>query len=60
MSFKFEPGRFSHLQDVLTIACLSLAVVFIGKLYKARLRVVKLKSNGLVRTFFFPEFLELL
>ena len=49
MSFNVGLGRFSHLQDVLTIACLSLAIVFIGKLYKARLRVVKLRSNGLVR-----------
>ena len=49
MSFDIGLGRFSHFQDVLTIACLSLAVVFVGKLYKARLRLVKLKSNGLVR-----------
>lgn len=51
MKFKINLGSFQQLQQALAIAGLSLFASFLLGLFNARVRFIKLRKQGLVRSF---------
>ena len=50
MFFDISLGSFQHFQRAIAVVCMSIVAIFLVNLYKARLRFIKLKKQGLVRT----------
>lgn len=49
MLFDTDLGSIQRIQHALAVVCLSLSAIFLVNLYKARLRIIKLKRQGLVK-----------
>lgn len=49
MAITTDLGQLQVLQHAVTVASFSLVVAFLVNLYKARLRFIELKKQGLVR-----------
>lgn len=49
MFFNLSWGSSQHFQRVIAVMCASIVAIFFVSLYKARLRIIKLNQQGLVR-----------
>ena len=51
MAVDIALGSFKQWQHAIAIACISLLALFLYNLYKARMKFVKLRRQGLVRSY---------